>query len=143
MAKPEPWRTDATRYPFTTDIATRFGDLDVLGHINNVAMAGIFEEGRVRFNRNLRLERAIDDIRWLIADVAIAYLNEAYFPDDMTVNAGIGRVGRSSWVILSGAFQRGVCVATSETTLVYTDANGSAPLPGAMRARLARSAISA
>lgn len=141
MAKPDPWRLDRARYPFDTVVATRFGDLDVLGHINNVAMAGIFEEGRVRFNRSMRLERPPNHIRWLIADVAIAYLREAHFPEDITVTAGIARIGRSSWTILSAAFQRAGCVATSETTLVYTDAKGAAALPPEMRVALERMTI--
>lgn len=141
MAKPDRWRTDAVRYPFTTTIPTRFGDLDVLGHVNNVAMAAIFEEGRVRFNRSLHLERSSSDVRWLIANVSIAYLGEAFFPDDMIVTAGIGRIGRTSWTILSGAFQRGQCVAVSDTTIVYTDANGSAAIPDTMRAILGRTTM--
>ena len=136
MAKPDPWRLDTSRYPFTTAVQTRFGNLDVLGHINNVAMARVFEEGRIRFNRSLHLERASPAIRWLIVEVAVAYLHEAHFPEDMIITSGIGRIGRSSWTILSGGFQGGRCVATSDTTLVYTDATGPVALPEAMRVTL-------
>ena len=53
MPRPEAWRTDIAAYPFSATTETRFQDLDVLGHINNVAMAALFENGRVRFNRSL------------------------------------------------------------------------------------------
>jgi acyl-CoA thioester hydrolase len=137
MAKPEAWRLNPAAYPFTTDIPTRWADLDLLGHINNVSMAGLFEEGRGKFNRSLDLHRGDRSIRWLIAGVDIAYLAEAHHPAPVTIASGIGRVGERSWSILSAAFQGVTCVATCETTLVYTDANGPCALPDDFRGKFA------
>ena len=131
--KPDPWRLVRAAYPFAADIPTRWADLDLLGHINNVSMAGLFEEGRGRFNRSLGLARGGPGVRWLIAAVAINYLAEAHHPADVTIASGIGRIGGKSWTILSGAFQGGTCVATCDTTLVYTEAGGSAALPESFR----------
>lgn len=50
MPRPAPWRLDATAYPHHTTVPTRFQDMDVLGHINNVAMGALFETARVHFN---------------------------------------------------------------------------------------------
>ena len=136
MAKPDRWRLDAASYPFTTDIPTRWADLDLLGHINNVSMAGLFEEGRGQFNRTLDLHRDHKGIRWLIAGVDLAYLAEAHHPAPVTVASGIGSVGIKSWSIFSAAFQGGICVATCETTLVYTDASGPAAFSDDHRAKL-------
>lgn len=135
MPKPAPWRLDAANYPFNVTIPTRWADLDLLGHINNVAMAGLFEEGRGRFNQSLELHRAHSGIRWLIAGVEIAYLAEAHHPGDIVMASGIGRIGTASWTVLTGAFQKGRCVATCDTTIVYTDASGPVPFPDAIRAR--------
>ena len=136
MARPEPWRTTRAAYPFTADIPTRWADLDLLGHINNVSMAGLFEEGRGRFNRSLQLGRGDKAIRWLIAAVSLNYLAEAHHPHDVTIASGIGPIGSRSWTILSAAFQGAVCVATCDTTLVYTDASGAVPFPDAFRPKL-------
>ena len=136
MAKPEAWRLDPAIYPFSFDVATRWADLDMLGHINNVSMAGLFEEGRGKFTHSLHMHRETKDIRWLIAGVEIAYLAEAHHPAPLTVASGIGRIGARSWTVLSAAFQGGRCVATCETTTVYTNANGSAPLPDDYRPKL-------
>lgn len=135
MARPEAWRLDLAAYPFTADIPTRWADLDLLGHINNVSMAGLFEEGRGRFNRSLELMRGGPGVRWLIAAVSLNYLAEAHHPHDVTIASGIGHIGTRSWTILSGAFQNGACVATCDTTLVYTDANGAAAFPEDFRAK--------
>jgi len=136
MARPDPWRTQLSCYPFTADIPTRWADLDLLGHINNVSMAGLFEEGRGRFNRSLELHRGGEKVRWLIAAVSLNYLAEAHHPHDVTIASGIGYIGSRSWTIVSGAFQKGVCVATCDTTLVYTDASGPVPFPDTFRPKL-------
>lgn len=135
MPRSESWQCDRTSYPFSTVTETRFQDLDPLGHINNVAMAALFENGRVRFNRNLGLERREPGDRWLIASVAIDYVAEAHFPDPVEVLSGIGRIGTSSWDIYSAAFQGGVCVATCITTLVVTSKTGAKPISDPLRQR--------
>jgi len=53
MPRPAPWRLDPATYPHHDIIQTRFQDLDVLGHINNVAWAALFETARVRFYHTL------------------------------------------------------------------------------------------
>ena len=135
MPKAEAWQRDPESYPFSTVTETRFQDLDPLGHINNVAMAALFENGRVRFNRNLGLERPRSGERWLIAAVSIDYVAEAHFPEPVEVMSGIGRIGSSSWDVYSAAFQQGVCVATCVSTLVLTDKSGPKPIPDPLRQR--------
>ena len=135
MARPGACRRDIVAYPFSVAIPTRWADLDMLGHINNVSMAGLFEEGRGRFNRSLELPRDRKTTRWLIAAVEINYLAEAHHPHDVTIASGIGQIGTKSWQIQSAAFQQGQCVATCDTTLVFTDANGAAPFPDGFRAK--------
>jgi acyl-CoA thioester hydrolase len=141
MSRPEPWRLDVSAYPFTVAIPTRWADLDLLGHINNVSMAGLFEEGRGRFNQSLALDRPSRDIRWLVAAVSLNYLAEAHHPGDVTIASGIGHIGSRSWTIVSGAFQNGVCVATCDTTLVYTDKTGPQTFPASFRAKFESVAV--
>ncbi|OQW44506.1 MAG: hypothetical protein A4S16_14285 [Proteobacteria bacterium SG_bin6] len=45
MARPPAWRLEPGAYPHHETIQTRFQDLDVLGHINNVAFAALFDSG--------------------------------------------------------------------------------------------------
>lgn len=133
MSKPESWRLSKDSYPFSTVTQTRFGDMDLLGHINNVAMAGLFENGRVRFNHSLGLGNISESDRWLIAAVQISYIREAHFPDDAEICSAIGRIGNSSWDILSAAFQKDQCVATCTTTLVLTGKQGAKPISAGFR----------
>lgn len=118
MAKPDDWRLNISNYPFHVALDTRYQDLDVMGHVNNVAMAGLFETGRIRFHHSLGRHPRDKGVRWMIAAVNIAYLNEAHFPDPITVASGIGHIGNTSWHIYSAAFQNGECVATCDTVVV-------------------------
>lgn len=130
MAKPDPSRLKLENYPIAVEVETRFQDLDPLGHINNVAMAGLFEAGRIKFNHangTANFPRPSGD-RWLIAAVNINYLAESYFPEPVTIGHGVSRIGSSSWEIASAAFQNGVCVATCDATLVYTNEEGAQAL---------------
>jgi acyl-CoA thioester hydrolase len=129
MSRPDPWRLSPSAYPFAADVQTRWADLDMLGHINNVSMAGLFEEGRGRFTSSLHMVRSSRDIRWLIAAVSINYLAEGHHPQPITIGSGIGHIGTRSWTIFSAAFQSGVCIATCDTSTVYTDKTGPQPIP--------------
>lgn len=134
MAKPDPARLSIDIYPHHDVIQTRFQDIDMLGHINNVAMAALFETGRVRFNRMMGLMRRREH-RWLIANVEINYLAEGKMAD-VDMGHGIGRIGARSWSILSSAFQDGRCIATCDTVVVMEQKEGLAELPADFRADL-------
>src|SRR3546814_9284076 len=54
MAKPDSWRLDPASYPVCEAFQTRFQDMDINGHLNNVAFAALFESGRVMMNRHVR-----------------------------------------------------------------------------------------
>ncbi len=138
MPRFDPARLDPANYPYATSVETRFQDLDPLGHINNVAMAALFENGRVRFNRELLVERKrrVAGERWLIARVEVNYLAEGHFPDPITVTSGIGRIGTSSWDIVSAAYQNGRCIGLCDTTIVRTNDQGSAPISDDFRREL-------
>src|SRR3546814_18396188 len=81
-------------------------------------MAGLFETGRIRFHRSLGRHPRDKGVRWHVEAVNIAYVNEAHFPDNVTITSGIGRIGNTSWEIYSAAFQNGECVAKCDTVMV-------------------------
>lgn len=127
MARPALYRLDIASYRHSAATQTRFGDMDFLGHINNVAYGALFENGRVRFNQQFtEPDNRQKGDRWLVAAVAINYIREGHFPEDVIIASGIGHIGSSSWVIEQAAFQKGACIATCDTTLVFQGADGKA-----------------
>lgn len=133
MAKPEIWRLHIENYPFQVAVSTRFQDLDIMGHVNNVAMAGMFETGRIHFHRSLGWHPKDKGVRWLVASVNIAYVSEAHFTDEITVASGIGEIGNTSWHIYSAAFQDGECVAVCDTVVVAHGPEGRRRIDEGMR----------
>lgn len=137
----DPRRRDRAAYPWAIEVATRFGDLDFNAHLNNVAIAQLYEEGRVRFNHHLREAYALGRPRFLVARVEIDYLGEARYPAPVTLAAASLAVGRTSWRIGLGLFQDGLCVGTCDTVMVHRGDTGPAAIPTALRTALGETAF--
>ncbi len=137
MPKPEGWRLDVASYPVCESFQTRFQDMDINGHLNNVAFAALFESGRVLLNRQVRPlgERPANE-RTMVAAVEINYLAEGNFPDPVEIATGIGRLGTSSWTIVQAMFQNGRAIATCDTVVVCRTDNQAKPLRAEMVAEL-------
>ena len=136
--KPDAYRLKLETYPLVSTIPSRFQDLDPLGHINNVAIGAFYEEGRSALNRKafpLEMRKA-HGMRMVIADVHIAYLDEAFYPSDLVVGSGILRIGGSSYTIGQGLFQDGRCIGASEAVLVNTDGKRPTAVPDEARSAL-------
>lgn len=136
MAKPEAWRLDSRAYPTFILVPVRFQDLDPMGHINNVALAGIFETARVHFHHCLDVHPSDLGVRWLVAAVDLKYVREAHFPAPVTVYSGISSIGNSSWILIQAAFQDGECVATCDTVMVTHGPKGSRTIDDTVRAAM-------
>lgn len=142
--KPEPYRLQLNNYPFSCELQTRFGDLDPLSHVNNVAIMRLFEEARVRFalfSRSESFGELKAQMRVVAKDLRFSFLREAVYPDPVTVGAGIRHIGNSSYQVGCAMFQRGVCVALSDAVLVSSDGERSQPIPDFIRAALRRHVI--
>jgi len=135
MARPEAQRLDPAHYPHHGIIQTRFQDLDVLGHVNNVAVVALFETGRVRFNQDIGVMRP-RGMRFLVARTEINYLAEGHFPEDVTACHGIGRIGNRSWDVLALLTQGGRAIATVDVTIVLSAEGGATTLPDDFRSLL-------
>ncbi|MEO0032088.1 MAG: hypothetical protein RIS94_1846 [Pseudomonadota bacterium] len=138
MAKPDPALLNAARYPFSHEISTRFADLDPNDHINNVAMAALLEDGRVRFNGAVGLLRARDGLRFMVASVQIDYLAQAHYPGTIGCRCAAAAVGRTSFTIQQLLTQADVPVAVARTVVVCTDGQHPVPVPDDVRAQFDR-----
>jgi acyl-CoA thioester hydrolase len=143
MAKPEPELLEPSRYPFTVEIPTRFQDVDPNNHVNNVAMAAIFEDMRVRFDHAIKLPELFREhaLKTMIVSLQIDYLAEAYYPMPVTAHIGTLSVGRTSWTV-AGLAQQGASIACfMRGTVVCVGEAGPTPLPGLLRAAIAERSI--
>lgn len=135
--RPDPRRFEIGLYPFVVEVPPRFSDMDALGHLNNVALAAVYEEGRLALHRAVKAHKHHEaGARTVIAQVLINYAAEGFYPEALVVAGGLSRIGTSSYAIAQGLFQKGRCIGTADTVIVYTHGGGSRPMPEAMKAAL-------
>lgn len=137
MARPLSWQMLSETYPYSVDVPPRYSDLDPMGHINNVSIAGMFETGRIGFHRQLDARPSELRVRWLVAAVSVNYVEEMHFPHVVSIASGLLRIGTTSWTILSAAFQDGVCCSTCETVMVAQGSEGRNVIGEELRAGMA------
>ena len=133
MARPDPSLLEPARYPFACDITTRFADMDLNQHLNNVAIAALIEDTRVRFNAAAGIREALGGLGAMNVSLAIDYLAQAYYPQAVRGLAAVEALGRSSWTVVQLLLQSGEPVAFSRSVLVCVDRGAPAPLPEALR----------
>jgi acyl-CoA thioester hydrolase len=135
--KDDPRRRDPAAYPWQLELAPRYGDMDANGHLNNVAIAQLFEETRVQFNWQSAQLFAGSRPRFLAAHVAIDYLAEGHYPGAVTMALAVNHIGNSSFRMAKAAFQGGTCIALCDSVLVFRSPEGGpATIPPALRERL-------
>lgn len=141
MAKPDPALLDAARYRFRHKITSRFSDMDSNRHINNVAIATMLEDARVRFGQSAGIHESFGELRPMVASVAIEYLAQGHFPHPVLAFAATEDLGRSSWRVVQFLEQGGQAIAFARSVIVCTDGLRSAPLPQAFRDSLTQWAL--
>lgn len=117
-------------------VRPRFQDLDPLNHINNTAMAAMFEDARVRFNYPMRKLMGDNGGRTLIGGIISNYVAEAHMHPSVHFHLGIGKIGTSSWTLQTIAFQDDKPVYAGLATMVFTRETGPCPMPDGLREML-------
>ena len=138
-SRPHPMRLRLESYPVVGEIAARYGDMDANGHLNNLALESLHENARATMNRAL-LPEAYDvgarRIRLVTSQNAVHFLVEAHWPAIIQTGAGVGRIGRTSYVASTGLFIDGTCIGVCDTVLVALGDDGPVPIPDDLRATL-------
>ena len=122
-----------------TPTPTRWGDCDMLGHINNVEYLRYYESGRLDyFHRVLGISTGVEPGESLIlADIQVTFLQQVHHPCALEVGTRVGRLGNSSFEVESGVFVPGEDrpASISRATSVWFDyeSNRSRRIPAASR----------
>ena len=143
MPKPAPYRLDRSVYPHSLIVPTRISDVDHYRHLGNAAVGRIIEEGRNRFNAHFDVRPPLAGYVGFVVSQTINFLGQAQHPDDIEVCTGIGVIGRSSWTLHQAAFRGELAIATCDTTMTSSDANGACPIPQRWREGMERVLIKA
>jgi acyl-CoA thioester hydrolase len=111
--------------------------MDVNAHLNNVAIARLFEEIRVQTLSALRARPAGGDpSSMMIVHVGIDYLAEGAYPDPIDACLAVTDIGRSSFRLGLGLFQGGQAIALADCAMVNLADRRPAPIDPKLRAAL-------
>ena len=136
MPKPDPALLDPARYPFHCSIETRFADLDVNQHINNVSLVGLLEEGRVRYHRAAGNGGPNMHAAPMVVSMAVEFLGQSYFPDPLEMHVAVGPLGHTSYTLCQLVTQQDRLVAFAQVTMVSMAGGAPSELPAAFRESL-------
>jgi acyl-CoA thioester hydrolase len=133
-------RLELENYPLRFETRALYSDVDTNRHVNNVAYARWFEEGRAQLNERVagagRLLDPPPGVQLLLVSLHIEYLQQVSYPGTVTVAAAVGRVGAASYGIAHGLFHDGRCAALGDSVVVQARDGRPARLTAAERAAL-------
>lgn len=115
----------------------RWGDMDALGHVNNVEYLRYFESGRIDYIDTVQPRGLPPDQHSVIVDVQCSFRRQLHYPGLLEIGTRIERLSRRSLTFQAAIFVRGedAPAATSRGVLVWYDfaAGRSVTLPEALR----------
>ena len=126
-------------FRFFTSTPTRWGDCDMLGHINNVEYLRYYESARLDyFQQVLGVSPGSgpgDSV--ILADIHVTFLSQVHHPCALEVGTRISRLGNSSFDFEAAIFAPGDDAAwsTASATCVWFNFrdNHSTPIPPGAR----------
>lgn len=120
----------------------RWGDADMLGHVNNAVFFTYSESARMAYYEQIIAPAA--DTReqsMILARTACDFVAQLTYPADLNVGARCTRIGRSSLGMQVGMFLPGqdTPVAVTDSVIVWFDyaKQATAPVPERVRAAIA------
>jgi acyl-CoA thioester hydrolase len=124
-------------------LPVQWGDMDSLGHVNNVIYFRYAESGRIAYFDTIGAASGLagDGEGPILADIQCSFLGQVRYPAQLEIGTRTAKLGTKSFTIEAGIFLAGEDspAATSKAVVVWFDyANQrTAPLPDALRQRVA------
>ena len=110
---------------FTITVNPRFGDMDVLGHINNTVPVVWFELARNAlfklFDPKLELKR--ETFPLIMVHTDYDYVGQLYFQYEVEIKTWITRIGAKSFTAYHEAWQQGRLCVKGSAVMVHYDFN--------------------
>lgn len=111
-------------------LPVRWGDVDMLGHVNNAKFFTYDESSRIEYFQALGASdpRMWKDYGLILASISADFIQQLRYPSNLVVGTRIVRIGRSSMNTLSGLFVGDTLVASVRGVLVWFDYVNQKPL---------------
>lgn len=140
MSQHDKARLRLDNYPLRYETRALYSDVDANRHVNNVAFARWFEEGRAQLNERVAGPGALlnppPGVQFLLVSLKLDYRAQVPYPATVTVASAVGRVSGASYVIVHALFHDGRCAALGESVVVRARDGRPVRLSEAERAAL-------
>jgi acyl-CoA thioester hydrolase len=118
---------------FSMMVSPRFGDVDGLGHINNVILAVWFESARTPLFRIFCPTLSLSHQDWtlIMAHTDYDFMDQIFFQYDVEIRTFVERIGTKSFTVSHEAWQEGrLCTKGTAVVVHYDFIKGeSIPIP--------------
>lgn len=123
---------------FQTTIPVRVTDINYGGHLGNDSFLSIIHEVRLQFLAQYSYDEFnIEGLGTIMADVAIQYKSEVFYPDNLTALVGMGEFGRTGFDLFYQFLSQNTKkeVVRAKTAMVFYDyqKHKMMPVPPAFR----------
>ncbi|MEQ1653517.1 MAG: thioesterase family protein [Hyphomicrobium sp.] len=134
---------DPTQYRLWQEEHVRFGDLDVNGHVNNLAIGEYFENARVALHRQVFPAWPRVPHLFVLVHTSFDYYRELLYPAQLRIGTRLIKFGRTSMHLGAALFHNQELIAQSTTVSVLIDAQTRQPEEVPTTLRTAISALAA
>lgn len=112
------------------ELPVRWGDVDMLGHVNNAKFFTYDESSRIQYFEAIGADdpRMWKDYGLILASIGADFIEQLRYPSDLVIGTRVTRIGRSSMNTLSGLFVGERLVAAVRGVLVWFDYIAQKPL---------------
>ena len=116
-------------YACSMMLQVRWGDADMIGHVNNARFFTYAESARIAYFEDLLGgdPRFWKEHGFILARIDCDFLAQVHYPADIEVCTRVTRIGRTSMQIEHGMFVADKPVARSQAVLVWFDYVGQCP----------------
>lgn len=124
-------------YRHVIDLTVRWGDMDMLGHINNAKYFTYSESARIAYFESLvgADPKSGEGGGLILASIGCDFLAQLHYPAQLEVGTRVTKIGRSSMQIEHAVFSDGIAYAALHATVVWFDyaAQKTVAVPNAVR----------
>jgi acyl-CoA thioester hydrolase len=110
-----------------TELRVRFGDTDMLGHVNNASYFTYMEEARCDFVQAV----GMTDVPLILASAKVDFRAQTFFGDTLEIETWVTRIGNTSFDVanLMRNAETGTVVFEGVAVIVYFDYEEQKPKP--------------
>ncbi len=126
---------------YALEVPLRWGDMDAMGHLNNVIYFRLMEETRIRWFQDLGLSTLPAAEAPILAHVSCDFVRAMTWPGVAIVRQSVTSIGRSSVemdLLIEKQGEPGIVYAKGRSVIVWYDysTGRSMPWPDAVRAAI-------